>query len=902
MNTSVGSIRFCMSVVLLLSAAPTWAEDWLQTGFDAGHSGNVPGRRIEGRLGLVGAVPLSDGIYTSPVIADGHIYAVDGSGTAFCIATDTLKVVWKTPTKGGHENCNNVSSPAIAGRYLHFGVMSGYYYVLDRTNGAIVQEIDCRDPIFSAPVVGKDRVYFATLGSQVYAVELDGKVAWSWDFVKEVIGFGGNRWSGEEWYKHKTGRVNWRDHFVCSRNLALHGKTLAVPAGGRVVFIDDAGDAPKVRVVAQIPSQNGSEYPAAFGLSIAADGAVYVQWHRRDNVGRVEILKLRDDNKVDASFVPGTLTAIDLPGLLSFTAVSVRGQDAYRVRPEAGLGLCRHATGQEKPITLSAQPSICQPILLEDVAVFGGLDGSLHVAPLAPHPFPSPPGGEGQGVRGEAWSFKTPFGCPITAPPAVADGRIVFGGEDGYLYILGPGGKAALPTEDLGIHKIRSPLTGAYTDAKYNWFTNYGDMGCTNSNSQGIKPPLRMRWVRRVDGTVKHIPVCGGGRMYTHTAEGQVIAVEQETGRLLWRRYWPEVYLSFTSPLYQQERLLIPQAGLRDSRLRCLDAATGKLQWEAPFTGSPSWSRQFPPVLHKNLAIYASGSGSYAPSGSERAFAWSRITKTDNKEVMSYIYSHDNPFYPQDNRPYVWAWDIDTGTLKWKKDFSKYGSGGNDCGIALMDGKLYYSTFFGYEASKRRRLGLPEGVNGLTTALDPETGDEHWLSTQYYVTAGCTVTARDGRLYLGGYNQAHAGTKDRHIYCLNAKDGSLVWRSDAVPSAVNVVTVGERFIFSNAIRSQCHIFDKETGKITYKFGLDYNCTRFTLSEPFLMGPNMDMIDLTSGHKLVATGPAVDSRECLGSAVSNGRIFYISQASGLELSAVCGEDAKRLPPTWEKRGP
>ena len=96
------------------------------------------------------------------------------------------------------------------------------------------------------------------------------------------------------------------------------------------------------------------------------------------------------------------------------------------------------------------------------------------------------------------------------------------------------------------------------------------------------------------------------------------------------------------------------------------------------------------------------------------------------------------------------------------------------------------------------------------------------------------------------------------------------------------------------------MFDKATGKITYRFDLDYNCARFTFSEPFLMGPNMDMLDLSNGHKLVATGPAVDSRECLGSAVSNGRIFYISQASGLEMSAVCGHDAKRLPAVWQKR--
>ena len=55
------------------------------------------------------------------------------------------------------------------------------------------------------------------------------------------------------------------------------------------------------------------------------------------------------------------------------------------------------------------------------------------------------------------------------------------------------------------------------------------------------------------------------------------------------------------------------------------------------------------------------------------------------------------------------------------------------------------------------------------------------------------------------------------------------------------------------------VFDKNTGKITYAFDLDYACTRFTLCGDFLMGANMDMIDLSEGHRLIATGPAVDSR-------------------------------------------
>ena len=72
-----------------------------------------------------------------------------------------------------------------------------------------------------------------------------------------------------------------------------------------------------------------------------------------------------------------------------------------------------------------------------------------------------------------------------------------------------------------------------------------------------------MKWVRRFEGTVKHLSTFGGGRMYTHTSEGQIFAVEAETGRLLWRAYYPGAHLSYTSALYHGERLLVQLAELR---------------------------------------------------------------------------------------------------------------------------------------------------------------------------------------------------------------------------------------------------------------------------------------------------------------------------------------------------
>ena len=886
---------FIGSLALLVSSSavgcqtyPT--EEWPQFKFDERHSGSVVEREIQLPLGLVGAVALSDAVFTSPVIADSRIYVVDGSGVAHCIDANTFEVLWKFESRGGAANCSNVSSPAIVGNYLHFGTMAGSYYVLDRVNGTVVKEIRCKDPIFSSPVVANDRSYFATLGAQVFAIEPDGEVQWSWDFVKEVLEFEGDRWNGEDWREFKKGRVTWEDHFSCSRNIAVMGDVIVIPAGGRTVFLRDAMDQPELVRVGLIPEHAGAEHAAAFGLSIGPEGEVCVQWHRRDNFGRVEVFRLQD-GELETQFIPGTATGINLNGLLSFSSPSFGHGKVFRTRPEAGFGLCRESLGQQETECLHEAPSICPPVVTREHAIFGDLNGKLHFVPTS--------------GSGETWSFSTAFGKSITAPPAVSQGRVYFNCEDGYLYVLGPGGNKPLPTRDLELETIRSPLTGKMADSRFDWTSNYGNAANTNWNDQGIKPPLSFKWVRRNEGTQKHLPVCGGGRMYTHTSEGQIFAVEQETGRLLWRRHWPKVFLSFTSPVYfvhkGQERLLVPQAGLEQSLVRCLDATNGDLIWEAPFTGSPSWSRQAPPIVSDGLAIYASGSGQYAAQGSEKAFIMTGEPQptADGSEIMSFVYTHDNPYYPKDNKPLIWAWDLETGDVVWQKDFSEYGSGGNDCGLALMDGQLYYSTFFGYSPTQRKKRGRHLSPNGLTVSLDPATGDEEWLTTKYFVTAGCTVSAEGGRLYLGGYNQPDESTRNRYIYCLDARNGSLVWRSPPLESSVNVVTVSDSFIFSNARGKEGNVLDKRTGRIVSQFNMKYFCTRFTVSGNYLLGTNLDMIDLGNNNQLVASGPCLDSRECLGSTVSNGRIFYTSQASGIQVSLVASGEAKSRRAPWQE---
>jgi len=191
------------------------------------------------------------------------------------------------------------------------------------------------------------------------------------------------------------------------------------------------------------------------------------------------------------------------------------------------------------------------------------------------------------------------------------------------------------------------------------------------------------------------------------------------------------------------------------------------------------------------------------------------------------------------------------------------------------------------------------GPVGLTAALDPATGEVLWQTTGHHVTAGCTISGRDGRLYVGGYNKPNRLTENRYVWCIDASDGSLVWQSEPVASSVNVITVGKKFLFTNASGKDGHVIDRQTGKILSRFNFGYACTRFTLSEPYVLGANMDLIDLADANKLAATGPAIDSRECVGSVISNGRLFYTSQASGLQVSQVYGREAAKATLPWQQ---
>jgi outer membrane protein assembly factor BamB len=596
-------------------------------------------------------------------------------------------------------------------------------------------------------------------------------------------------------------------------------------------------------------------------LSIGEDGAVYRQWYRRDNTGSVEVLRLDGKNQVKVAVVPGTQTSYESDEGLSFAPVALRGGEIYRTRPEIGLALCRHTFDKPRE-SLSAYPSIVPPVLAGNHAITCGLNGAIYAVRTD-----RAANLKRERLGDHIWMFQTPFNRPISAPVAVSGGRIYFGGEDGYLYVLGPNGSASPPTKELDLARVRAPQSRKPRDNQ-TWFTSFGNLANTNRGPDDFAPPLAMRWIRRVEGTIKHASVHGGGRMYTHTAEGKIFAVEEETGRLLWRAYYPGVHACYTSPIYHDEKLLVPQAGFDNARIRCLDAATGRLIWETPFTGSPSWNRQLPPVIHDGRLFYCYSTGKF------RGKNW--------------LFEHQSTHgFPADHKPLVKAWDLATGRELWTLDFSEHGAGGDDAGLCLMDGRLYYSCYFGNKK--------PPGV---TAAIEPQYGKILWKNTEYAVHGGCTISAKDGRLYLGGYNAV--GGKTNHIWCLDAKDGSLIWKSDPIGWAIHVVTVADDRLFTHHQYQHGTLLDRATGRKVCDLAQGYYCTRFTMCGKYLLGSNMDVIDTADNNRLISSGPAVDVILCTGAHVSGGRLYFTANGGGLQLAMAYGEEAQKPHPPWRSK--
>ena len=108
----------------------------------------------------------SQGIVSSPAVADGVYYVGDSDGLFYAREALTDDELWRFQADGGV-----VSSPIILEDRIYFGARDGLVYCLNRADGTMLWKLDLGGPIELPPAYAGGRLYVRTADGRLHAVE-----------------------------------------------------------------------------------------------------------------------------------------------------------------------------------------------------------------------------------------------------------------------------------------------------------------------------------------------------------------------------------------------------------------------------------------------------------------------------------------------------------------------------------------------------------------------------------------------------------------------------------------------------------------------------------------------------------------------------------------------------------
>ncbi|MFH1023188.1 MAG: PQQ-binding-like beta-propeller repeat protein [Planctomycetota bacterium] len=811
------------------------ASDWPQFMRGPERTGDAADEVLQLPLGLVAQVKLDDAVMTSPAVVGGLAYVVDQMGTAYCVDPKTGKVIWKVSPDGEKAMGANSSSPCVVKGRVYYGTTAGTFHVLDAKDGKVVRTVSLGWPVVASPAAANESIYILTVGAILHCFNLDGNERWKWDHYARNV-------------KPDTTRADSLGsldvtHHAGARELCASGKKVIAACGWDFFCLEDEGKDARVLWYHRAPIGQNKGVPMS--MTISGD-YVYATCPGVDGSQSIVPFALKDGR----FHAMGTADEWKSPDMLDdrfavFGPLAVRGATVFYGRSLCGFGCAKfHGTGKgwhggwishvwSNPASFT--PSLASPALSREHAAFVTVQGELVVTPqaeLAPAPF----------------RFKTPQEKMIASSPAISGGCIYFGCDDGFLYVLGPGGTLAPKTADIKLHEPKSKVVSA-TGNKYAWPCPAADPANTGAVADpALKPPFRVRWAIKSLGSLTAPATTGLEDVFLVTQEGDITAIEQSTGRIRWRRCMPNGVgsawpVAAGAAAVSGDRLYL--VGSRREKppdshgiLLCLDTRTGRTIWEQP-VGRPGLITRWSPILTEGLVVTAGFEG---------------------KEDITVIRAFD-----AEKGTEVWKTCPEEGVSAQDENslgVRKYGIGG-----CLLDGRLFYTWAF-------------KGNGGATAALDPRTGTALWKTTERYGQSG-HVAGKEGRLYIGGYSDPPQ--------CLLAKDGSLIWKASQRFSLRRAPTLGKDCVILRSYGGSGAVLSMTDGKPLIRNGKTltvggpaHSCGQVTVVLPNLAfgitAAGLRVHNLDTGE-LLWQSRGFTPRTCSPPTAANGRIFVNPQIDG-----------------------
>ncbi len=773
MRRKKGFLKYsiCITTLILLFAGLTCASDWTQFQADHQHNAVAAGPAPVEDVELIWTAAVSDdgsnGISVPPVIGMEQVYVVSKNGSVWAFDRFTGELSWKNKATSG--GALQSSTPALTEDKIIVATFNGELSAYDRATGEVMWNTKVTDGSFECPLTCYEGLIYIGEGlkggvgpKSYYCYNEDGQPVWEYQ-LNESAGF---LWNGA---------VVVGEYIVFSS----HEGVLFSLNKDTGEFVD--------RVDLGLDDISFSkEDPGMFRCSVSYfDGYVYTASERGQETGYVWKVGFNDGHFIDDGWCTHNGFSTSTPVVCDGIVYVGQGEHGYT----GNLTGLDDSTGEVLwSYFVDAGVKSSPAVVRESGVTYAYFTGAKNDGML----YCVNEGGE------PVWSFDPKDTGYILQGAAIADGKVFFATDAGYLYCLGIHVDPAWEQfhKDL-LHTGYSPSKTPDT-AELLWSGE--DIGAIKGSSPVIEDGMVFvncgEVVRSLDartgellgnhsnGSTKYDSIaspvyhegdtwCGlpdsvnsgstilGNRVYEGVWDGYYYCTDINTGEVLWN-FTAEGNAQAT-PAYKDGHIYFTswEYGVNYSgNVYCVDADSGELVWhqnkiERSCSGSPAIYGDI--VYVTTFNFYGNGD-IFALDANDGSILWNHsIQRTSSTPAVGYgnVYVAGGSYGYSDL--YTYCFDAETGELIWNTS-AEDAIGGWLCSVAVADGKVFSGTAFGAQEDHN-------GLRGIC-ALDAFTGELIWNAPD----GGSTPAVSDGVVYTIG--------EDGRVYAY----GQLEEPEEEVPS------------------------------------------------------------------------------------------------------------------------
>jgi outer membrane protein assembly factor BamB len=303
-----------------------------------------------------------------------------------------------------------------------------------------------------------------------------------------------------------------------------------------------------------------------------------------------------------------------------------------------------------------------------------------------------------------------------------------------------------------------------------------GDRKADPSDAGERGPKLTEAWRKTYQGEVTSSPVLFDGRVVFGCRDGNLYALERDTGTLLWK--FAATAGIGASAVVRGERVVVADY---NGRVYAVEGRTGKEIWSR---GLPMKVVSTPEMLANRLLVGCFDGYGYCLSMDDGKVLWKRKTKG---RIRGSPASSGDVFFLPSYDGFLYALSAETGSILWR-----CGLGGPVSGTPAVD----------------RGVIVVGGPDGRVYCLDATSGMKKW-------TYSTGAAVKSSAAIAGG--RAFVGSNDSFLYCLNLGDGSMVWKFKTGDLVLGRPLVKNGIVYAGSYDGRLYALDASNGRLLDAF-------------------------------------------------------------------------------------